>query len=235
MKQEDKLARIDKILAASGITENELVKFWLGQGRIDAELLIFRNPSGGISGAKSIQPGMIRYSNGLISNQIIPGWTVISIIGPLKDGGYYEIAPDQTLLPWADQYSPVGTEDLVCGREAARRILADAKAKGYSAAAANYCGTYAPNGAEAEKGSFYLAALKEMKTIRCSREEINRTLAKLHLPLLAGDYWSSTELALCCSKGCTAWSLSMNDNGAMFVSKNSELFVRPVRFTPFGV
>ncbi len=149
------------------------------------------------------EPGMILYSDGTLSWDVISGKTPVGIVAYIEGSTRLAIALEETELSWA-----TGREDVSClsniyvDAETAQtdfngasntQCLVNYNGK-YDHPAATYCNSYKPVSNGVGSDGWYLPAAGELYAISFNYEEIKRRISRLSSTELSTySYFTSTE------------------------------------------
>ena len=150
--------------------------------------------------------GMILYSDGTVSNDVIFGKTAVGVVAYVDGSTRFAVALEESssTLRW----STPSYEDLSCLTNYSSEAEAQTDFRGatntsciinYSSSnsypAAEYCNTYKPVSSGTGSSGWYLPAGGELYVMNFSYGAINLGLQKLSKTQLSNDhYWSSSEL-----------------------------------------
>ena len=152
--------------------------------------------------AAGAQPGMILYSDGTVSNSVIPSKTPVGVVAYVDGSTRFAIA-----LTEASTSFSTGFEDVSCLTNYGNSLSAQTDFSGatntscminyngsYSYLAAEYCNSYKPVSSGKGSSGWYLPAAGELYVTSFNYETINLGLQKLSKTQLSSNlYRSSTE------------------------------------------
>ena len=148
-------------------------------------------------------PGMILYSDGTISNDVISGKTPVGVVAYVDENRRFAVALTET-----SAYFSTGYEDVSCLTNYGNKSLAQTEFNGatntlcmvsyngsYSYPAAEYCYNYKPVSRGTGSSGWYLPAAGELYVTSFSYGAINLGLQKLSKTQLSSNiyYLSSSE------------------------------------------
>ena len=177
-------------------------------------------------------PGMILYSDGTVSWDVISGKTAVGVVAYVDGSTRFAVALEETTA-----YFSTGREDVSCltnyidGSSAQTDFNGAANTScminyngSYSYPAAEYCNSYKPVSSGTGSSGWYLPAAGELY-VSCFNEAINLGLQKLSkMQLNSSYYWSSSES----TKG-NAWNVVPSEGAVGFYyGKDSSASVRCV-------
>ena len=182
--------------------------------------------------AANATPGMILYSDGTVSWDVVSGKTAVGVVAYVDETRRFAVALEEsssTLL-----WSTPSYEDLSCLTNYRGPAEAQTDFRGatntsciinYSSSnsypAAEYCNTYKPVSSGTGSSGWYLPALGELYVMNFSYGAINLGLQKLSKTQLQNAYyWSSSE-----RNSSIVWRVSPSD-GDMTSSYKSEGYGR---------
>ena len=175
--------------------------------------------------AANATPGMILYSDGTVSNDVVSGKTAVGVVAYVDGSTRFAVALEESgsILRW----STPSYEDLSCltnySSTAAQTDFRGATntscivnySSNNSYPAAEYCNTYKPVSSGKGSSGWYLPAAGELYVMNFSYGAINLGLQKLSKTQLSNDYyWSSSE-----HYSSYAWNVSPSD-GSVYTSGN---------------
>ncbi len=182
------------------------------------------------------QPGMILYSDGSISNDVVSGKTAVGVVAYVDKNRRFAVALEESssTLEW----STPSYENLSCLTDYSNQADAQTDFKGadntscivnYNSSnhhpAAEYCNSYKPVSSGTGSSGWYLPGAGELYAISSNHEAINFGLQKLSKTRLQNDYyWSSSEYT---SDSYYAWVVYLSD-GSM-ASRSIKNYKRRVR------
>ncbi len=175
------------------------------------------------------KPGMIYYSDGSVSNEVIEGKTAVGVVGYINGTEGLLVSLNESTLTWGPYNIDVpclinyssAPEDMN-GKENTECIMS----QDGSYPAAQYCSEYKTTSEGIGSSGWYLPAAGELKALSKSYAAINTALKKLSKTQLNSSYyWSSSEYL-----NLYAWYVrpsdgDMNDN---YDGKNYSYRVRCV-------
>ncbi len=154
--------------------------------------------------AEQIEPevGMILYSDGTVSNEVLSDKTPVGIVVYIDKDKRFAVALEETITTWSTDsvdiqclnnysvYVEAASEDMD-GKGNTECILSQSG----SYPAAEYCNTYKPVSSGTGSSGWYLPAAGELKALS---QSYGATYLPLHqlskTQLSANFYWSSSEL-----------------------------------------
>ena len=153
--------------------------------------------------------GMILYSDGTVSNDVIFGKTAVGVVAYVDGSTRFAVALEETMA-----YFSTGREDVSCltnyGDSSSAQTDFNGATNtscminyrgGYSYPVAEYCNNYKPVSSGKGSSGWYLPAAGELYVTSFSYGAINLGLQKLSkTPLSNNWYWSSSE-----SSNVDAW------------------------------
>ena len=154
--------------------------------------------------AANTTPGMILYSDGTVSNEVISDKTAVGVVAYVDGSTRFAVALEESSsrLGW----STPGYENLSCLTDYGSTAKAQTDFRGaantqcivnYSSSnnypAAEYCNGYKPVSSGTGSSGWYLPAAGEIKAMSSNYSAINYTLQKLSETQLNNFYWSSSE------------------------------------------
>ena len=164
------------------------------------------------------EPGMILYSDGTVSNDVVSGKTAVGIVAYVAGSTRFAVAlkESSSTLRW----STPSYENLSCLTDYRSTAEAQTDFRGatntsciinYSSSnsypAAEYCNTYKPVSSGKGSSGWYLPAAGELYVMNFSYGAINLGLQKLSkTQLQSAYYWSSSE-----GSNATAWGVRPSD------------------------
>ena len=182
------------------------------------------------------EPGMILYSDGTVSLDVISGKTAVGVVAYVDESRRFAVALEESSsrLGW----STPGYENLSCLTDYGYTAEAQTDFNGaqntscivnYSSSnsypAAEYCNTYKPVSSGTGANGWYLPAAGELYVMKFSYGAIEAGLQKLSkTKLQSAYYWSSSDY-----DSLHAWVVLPSDGAMSYSSKaNSSLSVRCV-------
>ena len=174
--------------------------------------------------AANATPGMILYSDGTVSDSVIPSKTPVGIVAYVAGSTRFAVALTETSANFSTGY-----EDVSCLTNYSNSSSAQTDFNGasntqciinyngsYDYPAAEYCNTYKPVSSGTGSSGWYLPAAGELYVMNFSYGAINLGLQKLSKTQLQnGYYWSSSES----SSNCYAWVVRPSDGDMNDYSK----------------
>ena len=177
--------------------------------------------------AAGVVPGMILYSDGTVSENVISGKTAVGIVAYVDGSTRFAVALEESssTLRW----STPSYENLSCLTDYDDMSSAQTDFNGatntsciinYSSSnsypAAEYCNTYKPVSSGKSSSGWYLPAAGEIKAMSSNYSAINYTLQKLSgsTQLSGNYYWSSSE-----NSNSIAWRVKPSDGHMSTSSK----------------
>lgn len=213
---------LEQVITEFGFTPEEVVKNWLQAGKIklsDFEATEKSEPKSSQPLGRRITPGMYVYDDGLITEEIIPGRKITSVVGAIIGHRVLSVCLRETKLPWSSNYLKAGTEEVSSGREATQKIMAAAREQSKKAEAAEWCFNYTEDGVRA--GEAFLPTMEEWKAVYANKSALNNALRQLGVDELKGWYWSSTE-----GSSSYSWILNLLIANNDYYDKNYGSYVR---------
>ena len=175
------------------------------------------------------EPGMILYSDGTVSWDVISGKTPVGVVAYVDGSTRFAVALEETTAAWGSYaYNVSCLTDIDSssaqtdfnGATNTQCLINDSR----SHPAAEYCNTYKPVSSGTGSSGWYLPAAGELY-VSCFNEAINLGLQKLSkMQLNSSYYWSSSES----TKG-NAWNVVPSEGAVGFYyGKDSSASVRCV-------
>ena len=171
--------------------------------------------------AANATPGMILYSDGTVSWDVISGKTPVGVVAYVEGSTRFAVALEETTAEWGGylydvscltNYSvPSSAQTDFSGAANTQCLINDDQ----SHPAAEYCNSYKSVSSGTGSSGWYLPAAGELYAISSNYSDINLRLQKLSKTLLDSNwYWSSSEI----DNNLNAWVVkpsdgSMNGNG----------------------
>ena len=146
------------------------------------------------------QPGMILYSDGTVSKDVVSGKTAVGVVTYVGENRRFAVALEETTATWGGHGHNVSclTDELDAsqvrsnfnGASNTQCLINDSQ----SHPAAEYCNTYKPVSSGTGSNGWYLPAGGELYVMSFSYGAINLGLQKLSKMQLNNNYyWSSSE------------------------------------------
>ncbi len=150
--------------------------------------------------AADAQPGMILYSDGTVSDSVIPSKTPVGIVAYVAGSTRFAVALTETTAEWGgygsnvscltDYGSTSSAQTDFNGATNTQCLINDSQ----SHPAAEYCNNYKPVSSGTGSSGWYLPAAGELYVTSFSYGAINLGLQKLSKTQLSSNYyWSSSE------------------------------------------
>ena len=176
--------------------------------------------------ATGAAPGTILYSDGTISDSVIPSKTAVGIVAYVAGSTRFAVALEETTA-----YFATGYENVSCLTNYSNSSSAQTDFNGatntscminyngsYSYPAAEYCNNYKPVSSGKGSSGWYLPAAGELYVTSFSYGAINLGLQKLSKTQLQNAYyWSSSE-----DTNYTAWRVRPSDGGVNYSNKSGD-------------
>ena len=165
--------------------------------------------------AAGASPGSILYSDGTVSDSVIPSKTAVGIVAYVAGSTRFAVALEETMA-----YFSTGREDVSCLTNYSNTSSAQTDfngatntscminySGGYSYPAAEYCISYKPVTSGKGSSGWHLPAAGELYVTSFSYGAINLGLQKLSKTQLSSNYyWSSSE-----ASSYYAWQVKPSD------------------------
>ncbi len=160
------------------------------------------------------KPGMILYSDGTVSWNVVSGKTAVGIVAYVyvASSTRFAVALAETRVKWGPYGYDVSCLTNMDSSQAQSDFNGVANTQclindSQSHPAAEYCNTYKPVSSGTGRSGWYLPAAGELKALSKSYAAINARLQKLGSPPLSSNYyWSSSEY----DEG-SAWHVNPSD------------------------
>ena len=176
------------------------------------------------------EPGMILYSDGTVSNDVLSGKTPVGVVAYVEGSTRFAVALTETRAEWGGydsnvscltDYSSISSVQTdFNGATNTQCLINDSQ----SHPAAEYCNTYKPVSSGTGSSGWYLPAAGELYVTSFSYGAINLGLQKLSKTQLSNDwYWSSSEFS-----NYSAWRVRPSDGDMRDYLKRNSLRVRCV-------
>ncbi len=178
-------------------------------------------------------PGMILYSDGTISNDVISSKTPVGVVAYVDENRRFAVALTETMTEWGGYGYDVScltnmnffqAQSDFNGASNTQCLINDSQ----SHPAAEYCNTYKPVSSGTGASGWYLPAAGELYVTNLSYGAINLGLQKLSKTQLSGGYyWSSSENV---NLNDYAWNVRPFDGSMSYnvITKNNSGSVRCV-------
>ena len=180
--------------------------------------------------AAGTQPGMILYSDGTVSNDVISGKTAVGIVAYVDENRRFAVALEETTLAWGGfnyivpcltNYVSNSAQSDFNGASNTQCLINDY----YNHPAAVYCNEYKAISSGFGSSGWYLPAAGELYVTSFNYWAINLGLQKLSKEKLDSNfYWSSTGVY----SEYTAWCVKPSDSTIDTCSKDKKGSVRCV-------
>ena len=150
--------------------------------------------------AAGAAPGSILYSDGTVSDSVIPSKTAVGIVAYVAGSTRFAVALAETTAEWGGYGSNVSCLTDMDSSQAQSDFNGAANTQclindSQSHPAAEYCNTYKPVSSGTGSNGWYLPAGGELDVMSFSYGAINLGFQKLSKTQLSSNYyWSSSEL-----------------------------------------
>ena len=185
--------------------------------------------------AANATPGMILYSDGTVSWDVISGKTPVGIVAYVEGATRFAVALEETTAKWGDYWGGddynvpclTDTNDSQAqsdfnGASNTQCLVNDSQ----SHPAAEYCNSYKPVSSGTGSSGWYLPAVGELYVTSFSYEVINLGLHKLFKTQLSSDYYKSSNESV--NPSSHAWVVRPSDGGMGDYLKDGKNLVRCV-------
>ena len=175
------------------------------------------------------EPGMILYSDGTVSWDVISGKTPVGVVAYVASSTRFAVALAETTAAWGGYGSNVSCLTDMDSSQAQSDFNGAANTQclindSQSHPAAEYCNTYKPVSSGTGSNGWYLPAGGELSVMSFSYGAINLGLQKLSKTQLQNAYyWSSSEYS-----SNYAWYVRPSAGSMSYGSKNNDYRVRCV-------
>ncbi len=174
------------------------------------------------------EPGMILYSDGTVSWDVISGKTPVGIVAYVEGATRFAVALEETTAEWGDSSyfvscltdnsSSSSAQTDFRGAANTQCLINDRQ----SHPAAEYCNSYKPVSSGTGSSGWYLPAAGELYVTNFSYEAINLGLQKLSKMQLSSNsaYWSSSAA----KSSYSAWVVRLSDGGMSDYNTSSSIY-----------
>ncbi len=172
--------------------------------------------------AANAAPGMILYSDGTVSNEVISDKTAVGVVAYVDGSTRFAVALEESKENWSEYAKEVSCLEDMSSSQAQSDFNGATNTQclindSLPHPAAEYCNTHKPVSNGTGSSGWYLPAAGELYVISLSRDAINLGLTKLsETQLSLGDYWSSSEA----NYSNSAWLVTLS-NGIIDDSKGT--------------
>ena len=174
------------------------------------------------------EPGMILYSDGTTSWDIISGKTAVGVVAYVEGSTRLAITLEETETEWGgssygvscltDNSSSSSAQTDFRGAANTQCLINDRQ----SHPAAEYCNSYKPVSSGTGSSGWYLPAAGELYVTSFGYEAINLGLQKLSKTQLSSNlaYWSSSAA----KSSYSAWVVRLSDGGMSDYNRSSSIY-----------